>query len=414
MTRRWKAIIVGGGPAGSMTAISICRRRPELAADILIMEARDFPRDKVCGGGVSGKVVQYLQSMGISLEGIPHVKAGGMYVYFGDNKAHVSFCDQDAYVIRRSVFDSYLLEEAERCGVEVRKASAVIGAYRERTGIVLLDSDHKRYDTQVLVGADGVNGESRTWFGMPARKSRSLLLQTDLRRIESDHPFDSNLVLDFSAIKHGVPGYAWFFPSVDAEGNPVYNTGITGGEFNNGGSGALKKAFEAVSRSHPHIRGLAPGEFLYRPYPERAFSPFQANAGQRVVFVGEQVGVDTITGEGLGICADSAALAAEAVVKALDSGDFSFKDYRRNLLKADFFPLWMAGKVFAACLTDRRFSILYPLILNMDEGGREFIMNHYAKIFAGILGGKSLFSTASLRELANGIGQFASYGTASK
>jgi hypothetical protein len=74
----------------------------------------------------------------------------------------------------------------------------------------------------------------------------------------------------------------------------------------------------------------------------------------------------------------------------------------------------MAGKVFAACLTDRRFSILYPLILNMDEGGREFIMNHYAKIFAGILGGKSLFSTASLRELANGIGQFASYGTASK
>ena len=167
-------------------------------------------------------------------------------------------------------------------------------------------------------------------------------------------------------------------------------------------------AFEAVSSSHPYIEGIAPAKFHYRPYPERAFSPFQANAGPRVVFVGEQVGVDAITGEGLGICADTAALAAEAVEKALDSGDFSFRDYHRNLLMADFFPLWVAGAVFAAFLTDRRFSVLFPLILNMDEDGREFIMNHYARIFAGLMKGKSIFSAALLKELANGVRQLAS------
>jgi flavin-dependent dehydrogenase len=411
MNKTWKAIILGGGPAGAMTALSICAKRPELAADILVLEARDFPRDKICGGGVSGKVVQYLRSLDVSLEGIPHVKVKGMYVFFGDKKARVSFCGQDTYVIRRSAFDSFLLEEVAGRGVEIRKGVAITGAFRERGGIALLDANGTRHETKVLIAADGVNGQSRTWLSMPARKSRSLLLQVDFRRANSDHAFDSHLILDFSPIRCGVPGYAWFFPSVDAEGNPVFNAGITGGRFARGEAGTLKKAFEAVSASHQHIEGLTPGEFRYRPYPERAFSPFQANAGQRVVFVGEQLGVDAITGEGLGICADSAALAAESVIKALDSGDFSFRDYRLGLLKADFFPLWIAGIAFAACLTDRRFSILFSLILNLQGDSREFIMDHYAKIFSGVLKGKSVFSTTLMKELANGVGQLASSGT---
>jgi flavin-dependent dehydrogenase len=412
MGKKWKVVIIGGGPAGSMTALSICRKRPDLAGDILILEGREFPRDKVCGGGVSGKVVRYLRSLGVSLEGIPHVKAGGMYVLFGGKEARVSFYDNDTLVIRRSVFDSYLLEEAEKCGVEVSKGSPVSGTYRERNGIVLVGGDGERYEAQILVGADGVNGESRTWLGMPAKKRRSLLLQADIKRDESAHPFDSHLVLDFSAIKHGIPGYVWFFPSVDAKGNPVFNTGITGGCFNGGGSGTLlKSAYEAVSHSHARIKGLAPDKLRYRPYPEREFSPFQANAGRRVVFVGDQIGVDAITGEGLGICADSSSLAAASIIRALDRGDYSFTDYRLNLMRADFFPLWIAGKIFALCLTDQRFSVLFPLILNMEDNGREFIMNHYARIFAGTMKGKSIFSTASLKELVNGVGQLASSGT---
>jgi flavin-dependent dehydrogenase len=411
MAEKRKVIIIGGGPAGSMTALSMCKQRPDLARDILILEARDFPREKVCGGGVSGKVIRYLSSLDVSLQGIPHVKAEGMYVILKDRKAAVSFGGQDTCVVRRSVFDSFLLEEAARRGVEVRRGSAAVGAYRERSYMVTIDGEGNRYESQVLVGADGVNGASRTWLGMPARLNRTLLLQADLRRIESGHPFDSNLVLDFSALLHGIPGYTWFFPSVDEEGSPVFNTGITGGSFNRGGSAALKKAYEAVCASHPLIKGLTSGEFRYKPYPERGFSPFQPNAGKRVVFVGDQVGVDAITGEGLGICADTAVLAADAVITAVDSGDFSFWDYRRRLLKADFIPLWMAGKLFAMCLTERRFSVLFPLILNLDEDGREFVMDHYARIFSGISAGWSLFTTALLKEVFNGISQLASSGT---
>jgi flavin-dependent dehydrogenase len=409
MSKKWKVAIVGGGPAGSMTALSICRKRPELAGDILILEGKDFPREKVCGGGVSGKVVDYLQSLGVSLEGVPHVKAMGMYVIFGDKEACVSFAGKDTYVVRRSIFDSRLLSAAMERGVEVSKGTPVCGAYRERNGIVLVDREGKRYEAQVLVGADGVNGESRTWLGIPARKKRSLLLQSDFERNESDHPFDSNLVLDFSAIKHGVPGYVWFFPSVDDKGRPVFNTGITGGNFGGAGSGSLlRKAHEAVASSHPRIRELAPGKFRYRPYPERHYSPFQVNAGPRVLFVGEQIGVDPADGEGLGICADSAAIAATAIVRAFDRGDYSFKDYGLGLLQSDSLALWIASKFIATCLTDRRFDILFPLILNMNGDGREFVMDHYAKIFAGDVKGWTLYSTSLLKELSLGVRQLVS------
>jgi len=412
MSKKWKVAIIGGGPAGSMTALSICRERPELAGDILIIEGRDFPREKVCGGGVSGKVVAYLRSMGISIEDAPYVKTKGMYVRFGDKESYVSFAGRDTHVIRRSVFDSRLLEAAMERGVTVRKGSPVSGAYRERNGVVLVGGNGEKYDTQVMVGADGVNGESRTWLGIAARKRPSLLLQADFDRDESDHRFDFNLLLDFSALKYGVPGYAWFFPSVDDEGNPVFNTGITGGSFGDAGSGSLLRgAHTAVAGLHPRFKGLVPRKFRYRPYPERDFSPFQANSGQRVLFVGEQIGVNPADGEGLGICADSAAIAAVSIIKALDRGDYSFRDYGLGLLKSDSLALWIASRIITACLTDRRFDVLFPLILNMNGDGREFIMDHYAKIFAGAVKGWTLYSPSLLKELAFGIGQLVSSST---
>jgi flavin-dependent dehydrogenase len=256
-----------------------------------------------------------------------------------------------------------------------------------------------------LVGADGVNGRSRTWFGLPARHHRRLLLQTDFKRIESGHRLDSVLIMDYSVVKYGISGYVWVFPSVDEEGAPVFNAGITGLPYNKGTTAALRAVFEEVVRNHPHVHGLTPGKFKYKPYPERVFSPFQVNARDGVIFVGEQLGVDPMTGEGLGICADSAACAAEEIVHAMDTGDYSCKGYNSRLLKSGFFPLYTAGKVFTEFLTERRFPILMNLIASANGDGREYILNHYCKIFAGIMEPRSLYSAKLLKELLNGVRQ---------
>jgi len=405
MRSRYKIAIVGGGPAGSLTAISLCRARPELAEDILLLEGKDMPREKVCGGGVAGRVVDHLGSLGISLEKIPVAEIEGMYLMYGERKAGSIFYGRHSYVVRRSAFDALLLDRAKEYGVEVRTDAPVKGAYRERDGISLIGGDGCQYHARVMVCADGVNGKSRTWFGLPAHHERLLLLQTDFRRIESDHFLDSAMLMDYSAVKYGIPGYVWIFPSVNEEGEPVFNAGITGLPYKNGVTAALKAVFEEIMRNHTHVHGLTPGEFKYKSYPERAFSPFQVNARDGIVFVGEQLGVDPMTGEGLGICADSAACAAEEIMHAMDTGDYSCKGYTYRLLRSGFFPLYAAGKVFTEFLTERRFPMLLSLIANANGDGREFILNHYCKIFAGVMEPESLWSAQLLKEILNGIRQ---------
>jgi flavin-dependent dehydrogenase len=401
----YKVAIVGGGPAGSLTAVSLCRARPELAEDILLLEAKDMPREKVCGGGVAGRVIEQLRTYGISLDKIPTAKIDSISLMFDGQSANSNFYGHDVVVIRRSAFDALLVDKAKECGVEVRMGTPVKGAYRERDGVTLIGSDGSHYRARVLVGADGVNGKSRTWFGLPARHERRLLLQTDFRRVESDHPSDSTLIMDYSAVKHGISGYVWVFPSVDEEGEPVFNAGITGLPYRKGATAALKAVFEEVVHKHSHVHGLTPGEFKYKPYPERPFSPLQVNAKDGVIFVGEQLGVDLMTGEGLGICADSAVCAAEEIIYAMETGDYSCKGYTPRLLGSGFFPLYTAGKIFTQFLSVRRFPILLSLIANQDGYNRDFIINHYCKIFAGASEPGSLFSTQLLKEAFYGIRQ---------
>jgi len=405
MNRNYKVVIVGGGPAGSLTAVSLCSARPELAGDILLLEAKDMPREKVCGGGLARRVADRLVSLGIDLEKIPLARVDGMSMVFGEREASSIFYGRESYVVRRSAFDALLLERAKECGVEVRTGAPVKGAFRERDGVVLMGNDGSAYHARVLVAADGVNGRSRTWFGLPARHARRLLLQTDFKRIESDHVMDSSLIMDYSAVKYGISGYVWVFPSVNEEGEPVFNAGVTGLPYSKGASSTLKTVFEQVMQNYQHVHGLTPGEFKYKSYPERVFSPLQANASEGVIFVGEQLGVDPMTGEGLGICADSAACAAEEIIYAMDTGDYSGRGYNRRLLRCGFFPLYTAGKVFTEFLTARRFPLLLNLIANSNGDGREFVLNHYCKIFAGVMEPGSLYSRQLLRELFNGIRQ---------
>lgn len=405
MRESYEVAIIGGGPAGSLTAVNLCLARPEMAGEILLLESKEMPREKVCGGGVAGRVVDHLASLGISLEGIPTARVEGMFLVFGERKADAVFHGRDCRVVRRSAFDALLLERARELGARVRTGTPVAGAFRERGGMVVVDSEGRRYHARALVCADGVNGASRTWLGMPARNERRLLLQTDLRRVESGDPLDSALVMDYSAVKHGIEGYVWVFPSVDEEGEPVFNCGITGLPYRRGATAALKAAFEDVLRSYPLVHGLTPGPFKYKSYPERVFSPLQPNAGRRVIFVGDQLGVDHMTGEGLGICCDSARCAAEEILGAMESGDYSFRGYNLRLARSGFFPLFAAGKVFVRFLSERRFPLLLSLIANDDGRGGDFVLDHYCKIFAGISEPRSLYSVQLLRELARGLKQ---------
>ena len=381
--KRYKAIIVGGGPAGSLTALSLLHLRPELAGEILILESKGFPREKVCGGGVSGRVIDFLHSLDISMEGIPKVPVGGFTVCFEKEIYGPDFGNDRCFVTRRSAFDNLLLEKAAERGVEVRTSTPVIGAYRERRGIAVLDRGGNTYRGETFVGADGVNGRSRMWFGLPHKGRKTLLLQTDFPCTPDFEPVGNRLWMDYSSAKFGIPGYVWFFPAVGEEGEPVVNAGITGGEFGGGSYLKLKQAFLATLEHHPGIKALAPADIHFKPYPEREYSPLQVKARERVIFVGEQLGVDPFTGEGLSICADSADAASREIVAALESGDFSFTGYGRRLTTAKFFPIYVVGKAYTLQNNGVQPNFFLAMSTRRKPPQQRNIVDYYATTWSG-------------------------------
>ncbi|MEW6554440.1 MAG: hypothetical protein AB1384_09160 [Actinomycetota bacterium] len=80
-------------------------------------------------------------------------------------------------------------------------------------------------------------------------------------------------------------------------------------------------------------------------------------------------------------------------------------------MQSDSLALWIAGGIITACLTDRRFDILFPLILNKNGDGHRFSMDHYASIFAGAVRGWTPYSPTLPRELSCGTGQLVSSST---
>lgn len=392
LMKKYCVIIVGGGPAGTMTALALTHLRPELASSILLLESKTFPREKICGGGVSGRVVSFLEDYGVSLEKLDKVSVSGFTICFDAQAYSVPFGNDKCFVVRRSRFDQLLLDEVKERGVEVRAPAMVTGAYRERRRIAVIDVAGNEYSTDIFVGADGVNGRSRYWFGKPPRSRKTLLLQTDFPRDPSSRVFDSRLILDYTPRLLGRNGYAWFFPSIDSTGQPVVNAGLTGGEFAPGSFKESRRIFLAMLDRHPEIKEMAGNSLTFRAYPERSFSPFRNTAGPRVLLVGEQLGVDAYTGEGLDICAASARAAASQIMSGLERGVYTFPGYIPRLFASDFFPLYLIGTPFWMESPGPYPSVLFSMATRKSRPEHENILEIYAKLFSGSLPGRKVFS----------------------
>lgn len=361
-------IIIGAGPAGTATA---ARLHQLGVRDILVLERDQFPRDKPCGGGLTGHVDAALDALGLKLS-VPFQAASAARIRFGSFDRVVAL-PRPVRMIRRAEFDRSLADQIQALGVCV--------AFGQRAARISVGSDCVTIRTatgaelaaRVVVGADGAGSVVRKHL---RRKSRQAPHRLFMQVVETSRPAEpgvAEMLFDFTPMLAGVRGYVWAFPLTDG----CVNVGVMHypSLLRDGAQllGVLRAAAARYGVDMPR-RGA-------RGWPAWGYDPDATVAGPRLLAVGDAAGIDSLTGEGIAVAMEQAQLGGDAIARALAAGDFAFRGYAKAVRDAVvgrelMLDGWFAGKLYQAGPGWQR----WMRLLLFD---REF-PEHFAARIAGI------------------------------
>jgi len=149
-------VIVGGGPAGSATALALARA----GIDVTIVERAEFPRRKVCGEYLNSGAVAALDDLGLgeAVRAIAQPLRGIRLVPPHAASLELPF-PRTALACARADLDALLLAAARDAGANVVRARVEDVTFDEdrAVGLIVRDESGERraFAAQTIVGADG-------------------------------------------------------------------------------------------------------------------------------------------------------------------------------------------------------------------------------------------------------------------
>ncbi len=340
------ACIVGAGPGGAATAL----RLSYLGIPSVLIDKAAFPRDKVCGDAISGKVTTLLnrldpdilqrftqQSIQTDVWGIRFVAPNRKELdipfqpnYIRDTRT------APGYVARRFDFDNFLVDEVRRReNIRFYEGVAVEEYERTDSGWMISGAGGSiQVEARMLIVADGAHSVfSRKIAG----------LEKDLRHhAGAVRAYFSNVeglakdnFIELHFIRSIAPGYFWIFPLPGGHANVGLGmrSDILGRRKVN-----LRKTLFEVIEEHPVLRERFKNARLIgevKGYGLPLGSKRRAISGSHYMLVGDAGHlVDPLTGEGIGNAFYSGFIAAEQLQQCLAANDFSasvLKAYDRRV-----------------------------------------------------------------------------------
>ncbi len=314
------ALIVGAGPAGTTAAFIMASR----GLKVVLLDRTDFPRPKLCGGLLTWKTSQLLESL---FHFSTRTFAANGVLLHPTREYRISDCcrrevrrtlDYPFHLVDRKAYDHFLLQQAIAAGAEFRPGTAVASVDFTRCEVAAQNGE--KWTGRFIIGADGVNSRVRRTLiqarkiAVPRHPGSAAAVECFVSRKPAAPP-------DLPAIYFGfIPwGYAWSFP-----GEREQVLGIA----------TLKeKAGRRVTAGFRNFlanRGLADMNALHIqshaiPYGNYLETPGNAN----VLLVGDAAGLaEPFLGEGIYYAHRSGQLAAQAVIESRLKPESAAERYR--------------------------------------------------------------------------------------
>ena len=322
-------IVVGAGPAGSTTAHYLARA----GLDVLLLEKTSFPREKVCGDGLTPRAVKALVALGIPLdEQDGWLPNKGLRIIGGGSRLELPWPELSSYpgyglVRNRMDFDETLARAAQKAGARLVEDTTVTGPVLDDrtgriTGVVARPTgardEERRYQARLVIAADGCSSRLSVAMGLRKREDRPLgvAVRTYYRSPRHDDVYLESW-LELWDGDRLLPGYGWIFGMGDGTSNVGLGLLNTSTAFRNTDyRGMLRRwldgmppswGFTEDNRTEPVQGAALPMGFNRTPHYTRG-----------LLLAGDAGGmVNPFNGEGIAYAMESGEIAARVVTQAL-------------------------------------------------------------------------------------------------
>jgi len=357
-------LVVGAGPAGSAAAYHLASS----GVDVLVVDKATFPREKVCGDGLTPYGVRALQRMGIDPADPGFTRVDGLRAHGVDGFVidlpwpRIQRFPSLGVVRTRYELDHLLVTRAEKAGARFLQGVEVVEPQWENgwvAGARLIDQGEERHvRAQFVVAADGASSRFATRVGV--RRDPGAPVAIGARRYyRSSRPQDPVLEAFLNIpdqVSGGVlAGYGWIFPL----GDGLMNVGV----------GLLNtfrrfKEFSARKLLDLFASGLPPeweideahaaGPVLSGPIPMGMNRQPLSVPGMLVV--GDAAGAtNPFNGEGIGFAMETGELAAELIADARARERSAIAHMYPVLLRERYGRYFFIGRKWAKMLGHPRF-----------------------------------------------------------
>ncbi len=386
-------VVVGGGPAGALTAAHLSRA----GLSVWLLDQKRFPRDKVCGDLVGPVALAELAGLGLDSRpewGTTNVVRSAALAVNGDvlitsSLPQVGAGPSFGRVVPRLELDAWILDAARAAGARLLEGQRATAMEHVAGGVSVTATEGRstrHVRARVVVGADGSTSRTAEWLRGRALDKQRRMIAVRAYYDGVEGPSD-RADLYFSELSF--PGYFWIFPTGGGRANVGIGTVLRTAPPSTDHLRDLLFALVREDRAVAQRLGAARLDGKVVGWPLTTFDHRLPIVGDRMVLVGDAAGlINPLNGEGIQYALLSGRWAAHVVAQALrrdDCSAASLSSYARTVADSLRYDMALA-QMMVELIRNRSLNVVWLRSLRV-LAARARGDPAYARTAGGVLAG---------------------------